>query len=112
MASAGCREVNDIRHAGPAAAPRAKTPLHLEDRSPKFGMNGYQPGLDSSRTGDGRMGTAGLPARGGGPAATRPSDINDEPRSLAPNQHIGSSTNRVRDIFVVTDTSRAPKKLP
>jgi hypothetical protein len=113
IAAVGCREINDVRHAGPAGAPRAQTPLHLEDHSPKFGMNGYQPGLDSSRTGDGRMNTAGLPARGGGPAATAPSVDTSDPTSLAPDQHIGSSTNRVRDIFVVTDpTSRAVKKLP
>jgi len=111
-AAAGCREINDIRHAGPAGAPVSRTPLHVDDTSPKFGMTGYQPGLGIGHTGDGRMGTAGLPARGGGPAATAPNVITNEPTSLAPDQHIGSSSNRVRNIFVVTDpTARTVKRL-
>ena len=112
LGAVGCREINDVRRAGPAGAPRSNNSLHLEQSDAKFGMTGYQPGLTQSHTGNGQMGTAGLRAHGGGPAATRPAIITDEPVGLAPDQHIGT-TSRVRDIRVVSDpTTHAVTRLP
>lgn len=92
----GCRELRDIQQdtvPPPTPQPLART------QDPQFGMTGYQPGLQVGRTGDGRLGTAGLRARGGGPEDTTKQVL---PYALAPDQHIGTPS-RVRSIRVITD---------
>jgi hypothetical protein len=93
----GCRELRDIQHHH-AEPP----PLQALPRTPEaqIGMNGYQPGLYIGRTGDGRLGTAGLRARGGGPEDAMSKQV--LPYGLAPDQHIGTGS-RVRSIRVITD---------
>lgn len=93
----GCRELRDIEHHVAEPPPPQRLP---NTPQAQFGMTGYQPGLGVGRTGDGRLGTAGLPARGGGPEDATSKQV--LPLSLAPDQHIGTGS-RVRTIRVITD---------
>lgn len=91
----GCRELKDIAQPDPPMP--ASRPLELNERTAKFGMTGYQPSLRIGRTGNGEMGTAGLPSRGGGPTA-----FEQIPYGLAPDQRIGTPTP-VGPIRVIVD---------